>query len=225
MMREQVRGLRSFARLWVVLLALLMVGCNSIEAQVPEYSGADPLAATQGKEVAVVAGGCFWGVDGVFKHVKGVKQVVSGYSGGNANTAEYEEVSTGETGHAESVQISFDPAETTFAQLLRVFFSVATNPTELNRQGPDQGTQYRSVIFYANDAQKEIALAYIDQLNKAHAFRHRIVTQVAPLNHFYPAEDYHQNYLELHPDNPYIVFNDLPKLRALKKEFPGLYKP
>ena len=130
MMREQVRGLRSFARLWVVLLALLMVGCNSIEAQVPEYSGADPLAATQGKEVAVVAGGCFWGVDGVFKHVKGVKQVVSGYSGGNANTAEYEEVSTGETGHAESVQISFDPAETTFAQLLRVFFSVATNPTE-----------------------------------------------------------------------------------------------
>jgi peptide-methionine (S)-S-oxide reductase len=225
MMREQVRGLRSFARLWVVLLALLMVGCNSIEAQVPEYSGADPLAATQGKEVAVVAGGCFWGVDGVFKHVKGVKQVVSGYSGGNANTAEYEEVSTGETGHAESVQISFDPAETTFAQLLRVFFSVATNPTELNRQGPDQGTQYRSVIFYANDAQKEIALAYIDQLNKAHAFRHRIVTQVVPLNHFYPAEDYHQNYLELHPDNPYIVFNDLPKLRALKKEFPGLYKP
>lgn len=224
MMKVHEYQLRVMWCLWVALVALGITGCNSVQAQVPEYSGADPLAATQGNEVAVLAGGCFWGVDGVFKHVKGVRQVVSGYSGGNANTAEYEEVSTGETGHAESVQIVFDPAEITFAQLLRVFFSVATNPTELNRQGPDEGTQYRSVIFYANDAQKEVALAYIDQLNKAHAFRHRIVTQVVPLTRFYAAEDYHQNYLELHPDNPYIVFNDLPKLRALKKEFPGLYK-
>jgi len=225
MLRDRVRGLQSLAYLWIVVLSLGVLGCNAVQGQVPDYAGATPPATQPGKEIAVLAGGCFWGVDGVFKHVKGVKQVVSGYSGGEANKAEYEEVSTGATGHAESVQITFDPAEITFAQLLRVFFSVATDPTELNRQGPDEGTQYRSVIFYTSDAQKEVALAYIDQLNKAHVFRHRIVTQVVPLTHFYAAEDYHQNYLELHPDNPYIVFNDLPKLRALKKKFPDLYKP
>jgi peptide-methionine (S)-S-oxide reductase len=210
---------------WVALLALAILGCNAVRGQVPEYAGADPLASIKGKEVAVLAGGCFWGVDAVFKHVKGVKDVVSGYSGGNSNTAEYEVVSTGSTGHAESVKITYDPAKVSYAQLLRVFFSVATDPTQLNRQGPDEGTQYRSVIFYSSDAQKQIALAYIDQLSKARVFSRPIVTQVVPFTHFYNAEDYHQNYLAMHPDDPYIVFNDQPKLRALKKEFPGLYKP
>jgi peptide-methionine (S)-S-oxide reductase len=194
-----------------------------VHGQVPEYAGSDPVASVKGKQTAVLAGGCFWGVDAVFKHVKGVKEVVSGYSGGDVKSPDYETVSSGRTGHAESVKITFDPSKVTYSQLLRVFFSVATDPTELNRQGPDEGTQYRSVIFYSDDAQKQIALAYIDQLNKAGVFRAPIVTQVVPFEHFYLAEAYHQNYLELHPDNPYIVYNDLPKLRALKKEFPGLY--
>jgi peptide-methionine (S)-S-oxide reductase len=171
-----------------------------------------------------LAGGCFWGVDAVFKHVKGVSSVVSGYSGGSAATAEYETVSTGSTGHAESVKITYDPSRISYSELLRIFFSVATDPTQLNRQGPDQGTQYRSVIFYANDDQKQIALAYIDQLNKAKVFSAPIVTQVVPLKAFYPAEEYHQNYLERHPDNPYIVFNDAPKLRQLQKQFPDVYR-
>ena len=220
--KHRFQLIRSF---WIALLALAILGCNAIQGQVPEYAGAVPLAPTPGKEVAVLAGGCFWGVDAVFKHVKGVKEVVSGYSGGNSDTAEYEVVSTGTTGHAESVKITYDPAKVSYAQLLRVFFSVATDPTQLNRQGPDEGTQYRSVIFYSSDAQKQIALAYIDQLSKAHVFSRPIVTQVVPLTHFYNAEDYHQNYLALHPNDPYIVFNDQPKVRALKKEFPGLYKP
>jgi peptide-methionine (S)-S-oxide reductase len=221
-------GFRSFrpgARLGVQLLALGLLGGSLVRGQVPEYAGPDPLASTQGREVAVLAGGCFWGVDAVFKHVKGVKQVVSGYSGGDSKTAEYEAVSTGRTGHAESVKITYDPSKVTYAQLLRVFFSVATDPTQLNRQGPDEGTQYRSVIFYAHDAQKQIALAYINQLNKAGVFSGPIVTQVVPLERFYAAEPYHQDYLAQHPDDPYIVYNDQPKLRALKKEFPALYKP
>jgi peptide-methionine (S)-S-oxide reductase len=211
--------------LGIAFLALAILGCNAVRGQVPEFAGAGSQPQTRGKEIAVFAGGCFWGVDAIFKHVKGVKEVVSGYSGGSAYTAEYEVVSGGRTGHAESVKMTFDPAQVTYAELLHVFFSVATDPTELNRQGPDEGTQYRSVIFYSDDAQKQIALAYIDQLNKAHVFRGPIVTLVVPLTHFYNAEDYHQNYLALHPDDPYIVFNDQPKLRALKKEFPGLYKP
>ncbi len=213
------------ARGCVLFLALASLACSSLRGQVPEYAGADPLAATSGKETAVLAGGCFWGVDAVFRHVRGVKQVVSGYSGGAASTAEYEEVSTGRTGHAESVKVIFDPSKVSFAQLLRIFFSVATDPTQLNRQGPDVGTQYRSVIFYADDAQKQIALDYIQQLNKAGVFSGPIVTQVVPLNHFYSAEEYHQDYLAQNLDNPYIIYNDLPKLHALKKEFPGLYKP
>src|ERR1035438_8677513 len=159
---------RLIQSLGVAFLALGILGCNAVQGQVPEYAGTGSLAPTQGKEVAVLAGGCFWGVDAVFKHVKGVKEVVSGYSGGNSDTAEYEVVSTGTTGHAESVKITFDPSKVSYAQLLRVFFSVATDPTQLNRQGPDEGTQYRSVIFYSSDAQKRIALAYIDQLSKAH---------------------------------------------------------
>ena len=183
----------------------------------------EKLAAAPSRETAVVAGGCFWGVQAVFQHVKGVISATSGYSGGSAKTAEYDVVSTGETGHAESVQIVYDPSQITYGELLRVFFSVAHDPTELNRQGPDEGTQYRSVIFYANDGQKRIADAYIAQLDAAKVYRNRIVTQVVPLEAFYPAEAYHQNYAALHPNNPYILFNDAPKVDNLKKEFPQFY--
>lgn len=180
--------------------------------------------ALKNKEIAVLAGGCFWGVDAVFKNVKGVMDVVSGYAGGEKSTAEYETVSTGRTGHAESVQITYDPSQITFGQLLKVYFAVAHDPTELNRQGPDSGTQYRSAIFYTNDEQKRIAQAYIDQLDKARTFPKKIVTQVAPLKAFYAAEGYHQNFLERNPNYPYIVFNDLPKLKALKQQFPQMCK-
>jgi len=171
----------------------------------------------------VVAGGCFWGIQAVFQHVKGVISATSGYSGGEAKTAEYEMVSTGETGHAESVKITYDPSQITYGELLRVFFSVAHDPTQLNRKGPDDGTQYRSVIFYGNDEQKKIAQAYIAQLDQAKSFPRPIVTQVVPLKAFYPAEAYHQNYATLHPNQPYIVFNDAPKVAHLRQEFPDLY--
>jgi len=212
------------AQVLIVFLAAGLLACAVASGQVPAYNGPSEVSQVKGKQTAVLAGGCFWGVDAVFKHVKGVDSVVSGFSGGEARTAHYEVVSTGETGHAESVKITYDPSRVTYAQLLRVFFSVATDPTELNRQGPDVGTQYRSVIFYTNDEQKQVALAYIDQLNKARAFSGQIVTQVTPFRSFYEAEAYHQNYLALHPDNPYIVYNDLSKLRHLKQEFPELYK-
>jgi peptide-methionine (S)-S-oxide reductase len=184
----------------------------------------DPPPTAPGPETAVLSGGCFWGVDAVFKHVKGVSEVVSGYAGGTAATANYETVSSGRTGHAESVRITFDPAQVTYGQLLRVFFSVAHDPTELNRQGPDEGKQYRSVIFYANDEQKRIAEAYIAQLDQAKSFRKAIVTQVVPSTGFYPAEAYHQDFLRRNPYHPYIVVNDLPKLGQLKKQFPDLYQ-
>jgi peptide-methionine (S)-S-oxide reductase len=180
-------------------------------------------AAEQGKETAVVAGGCFWGIQAVFQHVKGVRSASSGYSGGTVKHPDYETVSSGRTGHAESVKVVYDPSKITYGELLQVFFSVALDPTELNRQGPDEGTQYRSVIFYANDEQKHIAEAYIAQLNQAKVFPRPIVTQVVPLEAFYEAESYHQNYAELHPDNPYIVYNDAPKVANLKREFPELY--
>jgi peptide-methionine (S)-S-oxide reductase len=180
-------------------------------------------ASTPGRETAVFSGGCFWGVQAVFQHVRGVITATSGYSGGAAKTAQYEIVSTGETGHAESVQVAFDPSQITYGQLLRIFFSVAHDPTQLNRQGPDEGTQYRSVIFYNGDEQKKIADAYIAQLNQAKVFPDTIVTQVVPLQAFYPAEAYHQNYAALHPNQPYIVFNDAPKVEHLKQEFPELY--
>src|SRR6266705_6990997 len=191
---------------------------------VPDYAGAQPTAAATSTATAVFAGGCFWGVDAVFKHVKGVSSVVSGYSGGGAATARYPVVSTGTTGHAESVKITYDPSQISYSELLRVFFSVAHDPTQLNRQGPDVGSQYRSAIFYATRAEQETAQTYIDQLNKAHVFSGPIVTQVARFEGFYAAEDYHQNYLALHPDQPYIVFNDAPKLRRLKQQFPALYR-
>lgn len=181
------------------------------------------LAQAKGQETAVLAGGCFWGVQGVFQHVRGVLSATSGYSGGSAGAAEYEVVSTGSTGHAESVKITYDPSQISYGQLLQVFFSVAHDPTELNHQGPDYGTQYRSVIFYSGPEQKRIAEAYIAQLDAAKVYSAPIVTQVDALKAFYPAEAYHQNYLQRHPDSPYIVINDLPKLGHLREQFPSLY--
>lgn len=174
--------------------------------------------------VAVFAGGCFWGVDAVFKHVKGVVRVVSGYSGGTAAPAGYEQVSSGTTGHAESVEVTYDSTQVSYDQLLQVFFLVAHDPTQLNRQGPDEGTQYRSIVFYSSPEQHRAVAAAIAALSRQHVYADAIVTQVVPLKAFYPAEAYHQNYLALHPDQPYIVYNDLPKLRRLAERFPALYR-
>jgi len=209
-----------------VLPLLVTLACNVATATV---SIPDPvldarLAATSGQQTMVVAGGCFWGIQAVFEHVKGVVDVKAGYSGGTAETAHYEIVSSGDTGHAESVRIIYDPSKITYGQLLKVFFSVAHNPTQLNRQGPDVGTQYRSSIFYSSDEQKRIAEAYIDQLNKAKVFDRRIATEVVALKAFYDAEGYHQDYAVHHPNEPYIMINDLPKVASLRKQFPGLYR-
>lgn len=181
-------------------------------------------AAKPELQTAVFAGGCFWGVDAVFKHVKGVYEVVSGYAGGKTATAHYEQVSEGNTGHAEAVHVRFDPAQISYQQLLDVFFSVAHNPTQLNRQGPDYGSQYRSAIFYTSMEQQRAAQGYIQRLTAARSFSAPIVTQVVPLQQFYPAEEHHQNYLALHPNQPYIVINDQPKLEQLRKQFPALYQ-
>jgi peptide-methionine (S)-S-oxide reductase len=174
-------------------------------------------------QTAVLSGGCFWGVQGVYEHVRGVVKVVSGYAGGDRSSAQYETVSTGTTGHAESVQITFDPAQVSYGQLLQIFFSVVHDPTQLNRQGPDVGSQYRSVIAYRDDDQKNIATAYIAQLKQSGVFARPIVTRVDPLRGFYPAESYHQDYLVHNPSNPYIAFNDLPKIENLKRLFPDDY--
>jgi peptide-methionine (S)-S-oxide reductase len=171
----------------------------------------------------VFAGGCFWGVEGVFRHVKGVSSAVSGYAGGTTKNPDYDMVSTGTTGHAESVQVVYDPSQVSYGQLLQVFFSVAHDPTQLNRQGPDHGTQYRSAIFTTNTEQKRVATAYVAQLDRAKAFPRPIVTEIVALPTFYPAEAYHQNFLALNPTYPYIVYNDLPKIANLKTEFPTLY--
>jgi peptide-methionine (S)-S-oxide reductase len=192
-------------------------------AAVPAPAVDEAKAATPGKQTLVLAGGCFWGIQAVFQHVKGVITATSGYAGGSVKNPDYPAVSTGRTGHAESVEIVYDPSQVTYGELLRVFFSVAHDPTELNRQGPDEGTQYRSVIFYGNGDQKRIAEAYIAQLDQAKVYRHKIVTQVVALQAFYPAEEYHQNYAKRHPDDGYIVFNDAPKVANLKKEFPEMY--
>lgn len=219
----------SSTRLTLAILASLLgvTACNAkanpASAAVPPAAVDEPRVSSPGRETAVLAGGCFWGVQGVFQHVKGVITATSGYSGGNAKSADYETVSMGETGHAESVQIVYDPSQITYGQLLRVFFSVAHDPTQLNRQGPDEGTQYRSMILYTNEEQKRIALAYVAQLGQERVFSRAIVTQVVPLPAFYPAEAYHQNYMALHPNQPYIVFNDAPKLEHLRNAFPDLY--
>ena len=216
------------AHLFVLFLVLIAgtVACtagNAARVAIPAPAVDAAKAPQPGPQTAVLAGGCFWGIQAVFQHVKGVISATSGYSGGEAKTAQYEIVSTGETGHAESVKITYDPAQITYGELLRVFFSVAHDPTQLNRQGPDDGTQYRSVIFYGNEEQKKIAQAYIAQLDQAKVFPRPIVTQVVPLKAFYPAEAYHQNYAARHPDQPYIVYNDAPKVAHLQQEFPDLY--
>lgn len=181
-------------------------------------------SAAAAEQTAVFAGGCFWGVDAVFKHVKGVSEVVSGYAGGSAATAHYEQVGKGNTGHAEAVRIRFNPEQVSYQQLLQVFFSVAHDPTQLNYQGPDVGSQYRSAIFYTRAEQRKLAQSTIQQLTAARTFSAPIVTQVVPLQQFYPAEEYHQNYLALHPNQPYIVIHDKPKLEQLRKRFPALYQ-
>jgi len=191
---------------------------------VPAPSVDAPLAKTPGTETAILSGGCFWGMQLVFQHVKGVRDVVSGYTGGAAATAEYEDVSTGTTGHAESIKITFDPSVVSYGTLLRVYFSVATNPTELNYQYPDEGTQYRGEIWAVTAAQHHIAVSYIRQLTAAHIFAAPLVTRVDDAMPFYPAEDYHQNFATLNPDNPYIVTYDAPKAAALQQLFPGIYE-
>jgi len=207
----------------VVLMALLAGSSPAKNRLFPSAAVDSPKASQSGKQTMVVAGGCFWGIQAVFQHVKGVTNATSGYSGGQANTAEYELVSSGQTGHAESVKVTYDPSEITYGELLKIFFSVAHDPTELNRQGPDEGTQYRSVIFYNGDEQKRIAEAYIAQLGAAKVFSNKIVTQVVPLKGFYTAEAYHQDYASNHPTDGYIMFNDAPKVSHLRKAFPELY--
>ncbi len=181
-------------------------------------------STTRAEQTAVFAGGCFWGVEGVFEHVRGVTSVVSGYAGGSAASATYEQVSAGRTGHAEVVRVTFDPAQVSYGQLMQVFFSVAHDPTQLDRQGPDRGTQYRSAIFYTSDEQKRAAEAYVAQLERAKFFRAPIVTQLVPLGAFYLAEEYHQDYMAHNPDAAYIVMHDAPKVNQLRRQFPALYR-
>jgi peptide-methionine (S)-S-oxide reductase len=211
------------------LLILPFVGLAMSAARAAEPAFVIPAPAVDQtaaphSETVVLAGGCFWGVQAVFQHTKGVTSAVSGYAGGEKQTAHYETVGGGRTGHAESVAVTFDPQQISYGKILQIYFSVAHNPTELNRQGPDAGTQYRSAIFYANDDQKKVASAYIAQLDKAHIFPGPIVTQLESLRGFYPAEDYHQDFAVLHPSFPYIVFNDLPKVDNLKRLFAADYR-
>ncbi len=217
-----------------VLLCGAAAACTMVESSSKRNAAVEPLSSTpakiaanastaKGEQTAVFAGGCFWGLEAVFEHVKGVSDVTSGYAGGDAKTADYETVSTGETGHAESVKITFDSSKVSYEQLLKVFFAVAHDPTELNRQGPDTGTQYRSAIFYVNDEQKRIAQNFIHKLTADKVFSSPVVTQTVPLEKFYNAEDYHQNYLAQHPNQAYIVANDKPKVENLQKRFPDLY--
>ena len=220
----------------VLLLAVVIVGCAILgvffmthgasaasKTPIPAAKLDQPLASTSGKETAVFAGGCFWGTQAVFERVKGVLHTTAGYAGGSASTATYDQVTTETTGHAESVEVVYDPSKITYGQLLRIFFSVAHDPTQLNRQGNDVGTSYRSAIFYGNDEQKRIANAYISQLDEAKVFPGKIVTEVTPLKGFYRAEDYHQDYALHNPGNPYILVCDRPKIDALKQQFPDLF--
>lgn len=204
---------------------LNVIGCGVVGAAtaLPDPKIDESPATVKGRETVVLAGGCFWGIQAVFEHVKGVTKATAGYSGGTVKSPSYEDVSSGETGHAESVEVVYDPSQVTFGQLLKVFFSVAHDPTELNRQGPDSGTQYRSAIFFETPGQQRIAQAYVDQLTQAKIFPGPIVTQIAPMKGFYRAEDYHQDYAVHNPGNLYIVINDLPKVANLKKQLPDLY--
>lgn len=214
------------AKAFATVASVLMLGiawADNPTAALPDPAEDAPLAQTSTPQEAVFAGGCFWGVEAVFEHVKGVISVTSGYAGGSAEVATYERVSTGTTGHAEAVKIIYDASSISYGQLLKIFFSVAHDPTQLNRQGPDTGSQYRSEIFTLNEGQKRIAEAYIRQLTEAHAYTKPIVTRVSPLPAFYEAETYHQDFAERHPSNLYIVVNDKPKVEHLRQQFPGLY--
>ncbi|MFN2501783.1 MAG: peptide-methionine (S)-S-oxide reductase MsrA [Pyrinomonadaceae bacterium] len=219
---------RVFIYFLVAVLTGMLVSCSVRTAAenpllpTPSEPRAE-IPQVKGEQIAVFAGGCFWGVEAVFEHVKGVMDVRSGYAGGDARTANYEKVSEGSTGHAEAVMVTFDPAKVSFAQLLTVFFSVAHDPTQLNRQGPDTGTQYRSAIFFADEQQERAVIDYIGSIDRSKAFARPVVTEVIPLKRFFEAEAYHQNYLINHPDEPYIVVHDIPKLEELKKRFPELY--
>jgi peptide-methionine (S)-S-oxide reductase len=208
----------------VVVLFALTRTADSKSAPFPDPAIDDPLAAASASRSVVVAGGCFWGVQAVYQHVTGVISATSGYSGGELRNPSYQAVCTGRTGHAESVRVVFDPSKISFGRILKVFFSVAHDPTEVNRQGPDTGTQYRSAIFYEGDDQQRIAHAYIEQLNEAKVFRRAIATQLTPLDQFYQAEAYHQDYATKHPYEPYIAINDLPKVDALRAQLPALYR-
>lgn len=216
---------RALASIGVFTLMSSAISCRAASAAVviPDPTTDAPLAPAPGQQVAVFAGGCFWGIQAVFEHVKGVISATSGYSGGDVANPDYDQVSSGSTGHAESVKVVFDPSKVTYGQLLKVFFSVAHDPTELNRQGPDEGTQYRSAIFFTNAEQQKVAKAYIKQLTDAKAFDRPIVTQVVAFTSFYDAEGYHQDYAIKHPNNAYIVINDAPKVVNLKRELPSLY--
>jgi peptide-methionine (S)-S-oxide reductase len=217
-----------FLVLGVFMLVAVFVATRGVKAAaggpIPSASTDDGLAPKPGKETAIFAGGCFWGTQSVFERVKGVIDTTVGYSGGSASTATYDQVTTETTGHAESVKVVYDPSRITYGQLLRIYFSVAHDPTQLNRQGPDVGTSYRSAIFYANEDQKRLSLAYIAQLDAAHVFPRPIVTQVVPLKGFYDAEHYHQHYADLNPGNPYILMCDRPKIGALRQQFPELFQ-
>ena len=219
------KGVLAACALGAALLLSQKFAFSSEAAKVvPAPVSDEQVAAGEHAETAVFAGGCFWGVQGVFQHVRGVSNVVSGYAGGNRDTAQYERVSEGDTGHAESVQITYDPAQVTYGKLLQIFFSVAHDPTEVNRQGPDSGTQYRSAVFPANDMQRKVAQAYVAQIDRAKVFSNTVATKVEPLRGFYPAEAYHQNFLTRNPSYPYIVVNDLPKIDDLKRLFPDMYR-
>jgi peptide-methionine (S)-S-oxide reductase len=220
---------RSLVSGTMTLLLLAAVGWNLLpaaaeSARVLPAPAVDEAASQSASETAVLAGGCFWGVQGVFQHVEGVTSAVSGYAGGEATTAQYERVGSGRTGHAEAVRITYDPSKISYGRLLQIYFSVAHDPTQLNRQGPDTGTQYRSAIFPTNAEQARVATAYIAQLAQVRAFGAAIVTKIEPVREFYPAEAYHQDYLTLNPNQPYIVFNDLPKIANLKRLFADLYR-
>jgi peptide-methionine (S)-S-oxide reductase len=225
------RSLPSFVIALLVPIALVLIAArftsaSSLPLTEPSIAPAidAQLASAPAVDTAVFAGGCFWGIEAVFEHVKGVKSAVSGYAGGTVPNASYEQVSSGETGHAESVQVIYDPSQVSYGKLLQIFFSVGHDPTQLNRQGPDHGTQYRSAIFYRDAEQQRIADAYIKQLTAAKTFPRPIVTQVSKLGKFYEAEAYHQDYLAHHPNQLYIVINDQPKVAALKKQFPDSYR-
>src|ERR1041385_1632193 len=223
-------SMRSMLQQALVAIALVALGVScganaeAVDRRIPAPTVDTPAGEAGGSQVAVFAGGCFWGLQGMFQHVRGVSKVVAGYSGGDKATAHYEMVGTETTGHAESVEITFDPKQVSYGQLLQLFFSVAHDPTQLNRQGPDSGPSYRSEIFFTSPDQERVARAYVKQLNEAKVFASPIVTKIEPLKGFYAAEDYHQDYLIHHPNQPYIAFNDMPKIEALKKVYPQCYR-